>query len=175
MSFKKRAFTLIEILIVIAIILLMAAAAIPAYQNFGARQEVVLKADEVKALLDRAYAYSQNPQQNQNCARIIFTQNPDGTSMNIQYGQINSTKEDCDLAPTSITDSKDIVDFTGMNVVFGTGSDLGFTYSYYPGNFKINNNLPSTSITIGSNRTTREQRVVVTAEPYSAKNNTIMQ
>ncbi|WP_375145761.1 pilin, partial [Vibrio parahaemolyticus] len=51
---KQQGFTLIELMIVVAIIGVLAAAAIPAYQNYVTRSEVTSGLATVKALITPA-------------------------------------------------------------------------------------------------------------------------
>ncbi|MGF1758444.1 pilin [Photobacterium sagamiensis] len=57
---KQNGFTLIELMIVVAIIGTLSAFAIPAYQDYVARSAVTSAAGTVKALLTNADLYSQN-------------------------------------------------------------------------------------------------------------------
>ena len=58
---QRRAYTLIELLIVIAIIGLMAVLAVPAFASYTRKVAVAQKADDVVALMKRAYTLSKNP------------------------------------------------------------------------------------------------------------------
>lgn len=59
---SKKAFTLIELLIVIAIMVLMVAFAVPQFQKYGKRSALSSKAEEFKLLIENAYQYSKNPE-----------------------------------------------------------------------------------------------------------------
>lgn len=74
----KKAFTLIELLVTIAIILLMAVLSVPAFNQYAANNEVSAKAEEIQAILQKAYALSQSP--------------PAGASSIYFYISDNSTK-----------------------------------------------------------------------------------
>ncbi len=175
---KTRAFTLIELLIVIAIIMFMAATAIPLYQNYGANNEVALKADEVKAMIDRAYAYSESPAQNNNCAQVS---NVDG-EIRIQFGSINA--DNFSLTDGCVIDgggqelsSKDIILTDGFNVQFGTATkQLDRFFAFYPGTSKLYYHGVSSEIyyqidviTISSARASWTATVTVNTNPYSSK------
>lgn len=140
---SKKAFTLIELLIVIAIILVMAVTAIPLYQNYGANQSVVLKAEEIQAMLDRAYAYSQNPAQGKNCAHVFKNEN----IIKIQFGSIDQNKfsdtDGCVVAneEDQIVSSKDEIQTDGFNVQFGTpAKPIDRFFAFYPGVTKLYSN-----------------------------------
>ena len=58
---KKRAYTLVELMIVMAIIALMAVLAVPAFASYGRKQAVAQKSNEIVGLLKRGYVLSKNP------------------------------------------------------------------------------------------------------------------
>lgn len=160
---KSKAFTLIELLIVIAIILLMATAAIPAYQNYGAKQEVTMKAEEIKALIDRAEAYSKNPAQNNNCAMVNLAADP----ITIQFGNFDATA--CSASSSSSQFStKDMVDTRGFTIT--RTDDINNLFAYYTGGMRLRNSaegyVPQATITVGSPRTPRVATITIFANPY---------
>lgn len=57
----KRGYTIIEILVVLAMIGLLAGFGIPAFQNYGQRSVFNQKVDEVKELMNEAYMSAKNP------------------------------------------------------------------------------------------------------------------
>lgn len=167
---RRRAFTLIELLIVISIIFLMAVVAIPAYQNYGARSEVSLKADEIKALIDRAKAYSENPSQGKDCAQVIFTPN----KISILFGQYDrgNISSGCIIIGSANTtfSSKDYVDvpsyMTISPQVSGTNQPFSYVYSNYPGNFHIEGSANAAQISLISTKTTRSAEIKINSSPY---------
>jgi len=61
---KLRAYTLIELLMVMTIIGMMAVLAVPAFATYSRKEEVAQKASDVVALLKRGYILSKNPDKN---------------------------------------------------------------------------------------------------------------
>lgn len=62
----KQAFTLIELLIVIALIAMMVVVAVPQFSKFGKRSELTLKAEEFELLFVSAEKFASNPELNYN-------------------------------------------------------------------------------------------------------------
>lgn len=60
----KNAFTLIELLISISIILLMAVVAIPAFDSYSDRSDTAAKAEEIKYIIEKAYSATVSPENN---------------------------------------------------------------------------------------------------------------
>lgn len=60
---RKIAFTLVELLITSAIIMLLAVIAIPSYNKYNRTRDLQSKAEEVKALLENAVTLSKNNEQ----------------------------------------------------------------------------------------------------------------
>lgn len=58
---KQKAFTLIELLIVIGIIGVMAVLAVPTFNDYGAKAELDNKTDQIKLILDTFYQKSVSP------------------------------------------------------------------------------------------------------------------
>lgn len=69
---KNKAFTLIEIVIVISIIIIMAVLAVPAFDRYGARNELDGKAEEIKTFIETAYKQAQSPQKGVNGSSIMI-------------------------------------------------------------------------------------------------------
>lgn len=170
---NRKGFTLIELIIVISIIILMAAAAVPAYQNYGAKSELSLKADEIKALIDRGYAYSNNPSQGKDCAQVAFTFD----RVSIQFGKYVKTNSgsgctiDSSLQNTTFS-SKDNVDIPKYMTISSNGSgssgSVNFVYSYYPGKFNIDGGASSASILLESTKTARSANILLNTAPYKS-------
>jgi len=59
---KQKAYTLIELAVIIVIIAVLATMAIPAFSNFGKKQDFNQKAEEIKQLMDQTYLLSRNPE-----------------------------------------------------------------------------------------------------------------
>lgn len=172
MKFAKNGFTLIELLIVIAIILLMAVAAVPAYQNYGAKSELSLKADEIKALIDRAEAYSKNPAQNQNCAQVSFSID----SIKIQFGNFDvndSSATGCTIdSSRSTISSRDIV-YISAPLSYDPSPSVSYFYSYYPSSSKFiapgGASYDSNKIILNSSKTgTRHMEITIQTTPYNS-------
>lgn len=170
MMISKKGFTLIELIIVIAIILLMAVVSIPAYQNYGAKSELSLKADEIKALIDRAEAYSRNPQQGNNCAQVTFTSD----KIRIQFGGFDTSNPTAGCAIDSVktsVSSADIVDIASP-FSFSTDPAVNYIYSYYPGIVKSPLSSNTNTITLTSSKTgSRHADISINLSPYSTKVN----
>ena len=59
---KQKAYTLLELIVILIIIGILSVLAIPSFMNYGKKQALSQKADEVKQLIDQAYILSQNPE-----------------------------------------------------------------------------------------------------------------
>lgn len=59
---KKKAFTIIELLISVAIIIAMVSIAVPMFSKMGNRNSVDLKDEEVLSLINQAYLLSKSPE-----------------------------------------------------------------------------------------------------------------
>lgn len=68
----KKAFTLIELLIVVVIIVLFAVVSIPFFDRYGSRAELDAKAEEVRMTIEKAHTFSQSPEQGRNGAVVSF-------------------------------------------------------------------------------------------------------
>ena len=169
MNLRSSGFTLIELIIVISIILLMAVVSIPAYQNYGAKSELSLKADEIKSLIDRAEAYSRNPQQGKDCAQVNLAGMLGHNPATIQFGNyaISSGKATCNQLDTgNSVSSKDIIDVPSyMNVQLGT---LSYIVAHYPGEFQNNSGVPSKQITLTSTKVEGKKAIItIGSSPYN--------
>lgn len=72
----KKAYTFIELLIVISIIALMAVVAIPSFSNYGKKAELDNKAEEIKYLIEKAYADAVSPAIGLNGSMVEFATGP---------------------------------------------------------------------------------------------------
>jgi len=89
---KFAAFTLIELLITVAIILLMAVLSVPAFNQYAANNEVSSKAEEIKSLLEKAFSSGMTPPQGANKIRIwVNPDNPSGTNRKVVIQAANSS------------------------------------------------------------------------------------
>ena len=59
----KKAFTLIELMVTAAIIVVMAVVAIPAFSSYGAKNAFKLQATEIQSLMNQASIMAKNPEQ----------------------------------------------------------------------------------------------------------------
>jgi type II secretory pathway pseudopilin PulG len=59
---KQKAYTLLELIVILIIIGILSVLAIPSFMNYGKKQALSQKADEVKQLIDQAHILSQNPE-----------------------------------------------------------------------------------------------------------------
>jgi len=71
---QKQAFTLIELMIVLAIIALFIVFGAPAFNRYNYKQEVDTKAKEIKAVIDGAYVQSQYIQQGYDSILVTINQ-----------------------------------------------------------------------------------------------------
>lgn len=69
----KYGFTLIELVVVIAIIVMMTGLGIPAFQKFGTEQELAQAAQQVVATIEQAQALALAPQGGQSAYLVDFT------------------------------------------------------------------------------------------------------
>lgn len=69
---ESKAFTLIEILVVIAIILLTIAFGVPAFNKYGNNAEVSSTAEQIQATIEKAYSNSNTPPQGANEIHLWF-------------------------------------------------------------------------------------------------------
>lgn len=101
---RKRAFTLIEIVIVIAIVGLMALAALPMFDRFSANAEIRDKADEIKLVYERAYRESISPKSGNNAVRVTISAGSNPTM--VYEAGICSLNDNCQSFTAA--DSEDI-------------------------------------------------------------------
>lgn len=95
----KKGYTLVELIIVIAIVLLMAAFGVPAISKYGRVSEYNQKADEVKLLFNQIYAKAMNPVSSTATSyRIYFDDNGD-VAENNKFILVECTKSGTDLCP----------------------------------------------------------------------------
>lgn len=59
---KQKGYTLIELVVILIIIAILAVMAIPAFMNYGKKQALSQKAEEVKQLMDQVYLLARNPE-----------------------------------------------------------------------------------------------------------------
>lgn len=59
----KKAFTLIELMVTAAIIVMMATVAIPAFSKYGAKNTFKLQVTEIQSLINQASIMARNPEQ----------------------------------------------------------------------------------------------------------------
>lgn len=109
---RKCAFTLIELLVTIAIIILLAVLAIPAFNQYAANSEVSSKAEEIKALLERAYSSGMSPPQGANTVHVWI--NSDGANGKIVITKADNSSEW--IPGTSPNDNPTSTDFSSENV-----------------------------------------------------------
>ena len=67
---QKKAFTLIELMITIAIIAIMAILAVPAFNQYAANNEIASKAEEIQSIIQRTYSQGMSPPPGANSAHI---------------------------------------------------------------------------------------------------------
>lgn len=72
---KTKAFTLVELLVVVMIIALFVVFGAPAFNRYNHKQEVDTKAKEIKGVIDGAYVQSQYIQQGYDSALVIMNEN----------------------------------------------------------------------------------------------------
>ena len=77
----KKAFTLIELLISISIILLMAVVAIPAFDSYSNRLDTAAKAEEIKYIIEKAYSITASPENNLDGSMIGLRQSEDNVAL----------------------------------------------------------------------------------------------
>lgn len=123
----KKAFTLIEIVIVIAIVALMAVAAIPSFNNFGARQELNNKADEIRMIFEKAYARSVSPEVGNN-QHIVEVRN----------GSIIYASRYCSAGGCALVSSETTLLSEGSNSILSIVGQLGKVTFNSPGDNKGN-------------------------------------
>ena len=87
---NRSAFTLIELLIVIAIILMTIVFGVPAFNKYGNRAEVISTAEQIQATIEKAYANSNTPPKGANEIHLWMVY--DSTSEDATSGKVLYTR-----------------------------------------------------------------------------------
>lgn len=93
----KKGLSLIELIIVIAIILIMTVLAVPAFDKYGNKVALEGKAEEIKAAIEKAYQEAKTPAYGKNGSRVILN-----TSLNT----INTSTADYPDGPCAKLEGK---------------------------------------------------------------------
>jgi len=115
----KKAFTLIELLIVIAIIGIMAVLAMPLFDKFSAQAELNDKSEEMKLIIEQAYLQTISPVQGDNAARIILSSGVSGPVMVLERGS-------CNRSATSVC--VNFIQNSSENIPFNTTAKHNFSF-----------------------------------------------
>lgn len=109
----KTAYTLIELLIVISLIALMAVTAIPAFSDYGKKVELDNKAEEIKYLIEKAYADAVSPAIGTNGSLVELSAGP-SSEIRVKKGlfsdECRKNINDNNCAFTSIVGNEDIIE-----------------------------------------------------------------
>lgn len=129
----SKAFTLIELLIVIAIITVMAVIAVPAFNTYGARAEIEAKAEEIKVAIDKAYAFSQAPEQGTDGVNVTIG----GSDFLIksEFCKMKANKSDCSGSPIRSEIVSNKTDFRLQNTASNNAYASNSIYFVSPGTY----------------------------------------
>lgn len=117
----RKAFTLIELIIVIAIITLMAVLAVPAFDNYGARNDLDMKAEEIKLYIETAYKQAQSPIKDTNGTAIIITQSSP-PSIDVVSAKFSGSAVPCNYYFDDLRKNCTVANIIPMNNLFFDGS-----------------------------------------------------
>lgn len=117
----KKAFTLIELVIVIAIIGIMAVLAMPLFDKFSAQAELNDKSEEMKLIIEQAYLQTISPVQGDNAARIVLSSGVSGPVMVLERGS-------CVRSADSVCTDSDFIQNSSENIPFNTTAKHNFSF-----------------------------------------------
>lgn len=120
---KSKAFTLIEILITLAIIAMMTVIAIPTFSNYGEKADFSQKMDQVQELINKTIIQSQNPTQGNNGAEaLIYFQNPNNNGVYLYDRKIADDGSSVSNSP--IKEALYLPSYYTMSSPIGTSNSL---------------------------------------------------
>jgi len=136
MKAQRSAFTLIELLVVIAIVLVLLVVAIPAFNNYGAKTELLSKADEMRSMIEKAYSYSISPPPGCNGAMIQIQTNTSPATFTMTpvkfYSSFDANSTDLskvlDASASKASESVFLASY--MTLVNKSSADSGITPIY---------------------------------------------
>ena len=138
----SKAFSIIELIIVISIIVLLSVMAVPAFTVFGARADLDSKAEEIKIAVEKAAMAAKNPEQGKTGAKFLF----DNT---VTPPRIKSTY--CKLKDTTRPQDGCLANFKDEFVTIPSNTTLDSFNTIY---FSITGKtFPSTDVSITLSRT----------------------
>lgn len=171
----KKAFTLIELLIVIGIIVVLTAIAVPRFDNFGSKAEVADKADEIKSLIEKGITSSIGSQitvegevSNGTMITAKFGTNADSVTLNnVKYQNISNPAGSMPVVLS--TETVELPDY--MHLTPSAGGASGALYAYFiaPTTYHKDASLGANNfaLRITSDKTDREAVVTIISQKNS--------
>ncbi len=183
----KKAYSFTELLIVISLIAIMAVTAIPSFSNYGKKAELDNKAEEIKYLIERAYANAVSPAIGLNGVIVelaagtnseirskkgVFSDeckiniNDDNcafssvdSDVDIIEIQRNDSLRNLTIANATIYEKNDKITKSPMGLIFISPADQDSVYVCVPD--PNNNKIPDYNNSLGLYCNTRKDQVVI--------------
>ena len=172
---NNKAFTLIELLITVSIILLLAVLSIPAFNQFAANNELATKAEEIQSLIEKTYYSGMSPPPGANCAHL-WINNPES---NGQKSIISKADNAIEWVPSSTpNDNPTDMDFALEKTILPTyihlqdgdnRIDLTYCEARSPSEFTCLNTVketPWTNLTLSSDKTSTTYKIEILDSPF---------
>lgn len=173
-SYYKKAFTLIEIIIVVALIALMATISVPAFNRYNQRNHFEAKSEEITTLFNRAYALSVAPKRveagsnSYTCDAVNVVYN--GSKLTLMLKRtVGSEKVDCSETDQDIDSEVIINDDPSLDVLALSGVVVPFAWTFESFG-KVNFDLDGAGFNLHSNTFESEDTsFYLNKSPFSIK------
>jgi type II secretory pathway pseudopilin PulG len=167
---KQKAYTLIELVVILIIIAILAVMAIPAFMNYGKKQALSQKADEIKQLIDQAYLLSRNPENDALSYELFADKTPTPDEFILKKCKTNMQANfRCGPATTDWTEIRKVKLLDGQIVQSATDPVTGDPVdSYISCSSDPSQNCNSTSISVFDSNINGKQTIAYTiSQPFS--------